>query len=177
MDDSRLEVYSFDAQVMTLAHHHWLQAEQQRYLYRDAQGDLVIKNHLFKLHDYAPDGLGLESFIRQVLGARAIGAKRLLTFAAGDYSVKDEWIGYYVWPRFGFNADLDLIERRFLPPLLRGAKTINDLLKRGGQDYWFRYGFGREMIFELDARSNSIKTLILYWREKQYERLTSSRNS
>lgn len=167
LDDARLEVYETKARVLTLAHQHWLQEEQQRYLYREDNGDLVLQNALFKLHDYAPPQTGLTSLIRQVWGARALGVKRIVTFAAGDYASKDEWIGYYVWPRLGFQAELSPLEQETLPPPLQGAKTVGDLLRRaGGQEYWFRWGFGRAMIFPLDARSAAIKTLILYWREK-----------
>lgn len=167
LDDARIEVFNFEDRVMTLAHHLWLREEQQRYLYRNAQGELLIKNQLFKLHEYALPGVGLESFTRQVLGARALGVKRILTFAAGSYEERNEWIGYYVWPRFGFQADLTILEQETLPLPLQGAKTIHDLMKREeGIEYWFRWGFGRDMIFHLDARSSSIKTLILYWREK-----------
>ena len=167
LDDSRIQVFERDGRIMTLASQHWLEEEQKRYLYRNEQGELVIKNALFKLLEYAPDGLGRDAFVRQVIGARALGVDHLETFAAGSKDTPG-WNGYYTWPRFGFNASLTDDEKRLLQflPGFRGVRDLNDVILRGGETWWKAAGDGRNMVFHLDGRRRSVKILLLYLREK-----------
>lgn len=167
MDDSRIQVFEQDGRIMTLASHHWLEDEQKRFLYRNQQGALVIKNVLFKLLEYAPDGLGRDAFVRQIIGARALGVNYLETFAAGSKQAEG-WNGYYTWPRLGYNALLTDDEKRLLQflPGFRGVRDLNDLILRGGGTWWKDAGDGRDMVFYLDGRRRSVKILLLYLREK-----------
>lgn len=169
LDDSRIEVFERDGRIITLANHHWLEEEQKRSLYRNQQGALVLKNALFKLHDYAPDGLGRDAFVRQVIGARALDVNHLETFAAGSKDTPG-WNGYYTWPRFGYNGIWQPHELRALrrDPRFRGLRIndLNDLILRHGEEWWEEWGDGREMIFNLDGRSRSMKILLRYLQTK-----------
>jgi hypothetical protein len=143
--------------------------KQIRLLSRDAQGRLFLTNDLFRVSQTAPVGTGLRSFARQVAGARALGIHRIETYAVGSKQFP-QWNGYYTWPRFGYNAELAYEEKLLLQflPRFRGVRDLNDLILRGGADWWAENGDGREMVFHLDGRCRSVKILLQYLDEKGF---------
>lgn len=151
--------------------HPWLK-EQHRWMRRDAQGDLMIFNYRFYKQAGAPAGVGLDSFHRQVLGARALGVKRIETYAAGDHfsaQRNDGEVGYLVWAKFGFNALLPEKYRRLAvrTPALIGVMDLNDLMTRpGGAKWWQEFGSGLKMIFNLSPDSPMMDVFRDYLRSK-----------
>jgi hypothetical protein len=140
---------------------------QIRILSRDAQGRLVLYNHLFRVSQTAPPGTGLRSFARQVAGARALGIHRIVTYATGDRDTPN-WNGYYTWPRCGYNGQLTEREKRLLSflPQFRGVRDLNDLILSGGAGWWREKGSPRDLVFHLDGRRRSVRILLQYLCEK-----------
>lgn len=151
--------------------HHPFIAEQSRWMRRDQYGDLIIFNHRFYKTPTAPAGIGLDSFQRQVKGARALGVVRLETFAVGSYQTllaKGE-VGYLVWAKFGFDAPLLVTQRAILNQFspLAGVKTINALFRRsGGEEWWKRNGTDTKMDFDLQPQSSMMGQFRRYLRGK-----------
>jgi hypothetical protein len=167
LDEATVEVQvNSDGRIVTAVAHPYIQT-QIRILSRDAQGRLVLDNHLFRVSQTAPPGTGLRSFARQVAGVRALGIHRIVTYAVGSKQFP-QWNGYYTWPRFGYNAELAYEEKLLLQflPRFRGVRDLNDLILRGGADWWAENGDGREMVFHLDGRRRSVKILLPYLDEK-----------
>lgn len=128
-----------------------------------------IHNDLLKLKKTAPDGLGTRIFASQVQEAAAQGFKTIVTYAAGD-ARQAGWNGYYTWPRLGYDALLQPWEASRLPPNLRGATTVLDVMATPeGRAWWKANGAGREMTFDLRPGSRSRKTLDAYLAEKNIQ--------
>lgn len=131
----------------------------------DANGELYGYIHEVRAASgQRGQGLGARAFARQVAGARSLGLKRFELWAAGN--VRDtSYNGYYTWARFGFDARL-ATERAFLPPHLRGAKSINELILAGEQQWWKQHGTERTMIFEVHDGSSMMQVFRAYLKEK-----------
>lgn len=145
--------------------------DQERWLRRDAQGELIIFNYRFFKKRDAPTGIGLESFLIQVQGAKKLGVKRIETFAAGDHNTLSlgREVGYLVWAKFGFDALLTDNERQGLnrDPALAGVRTLNELIKRpGGAEWWKLHGSDKHLVFELDDSSSMLGVFRDYLRKK-----------
>lgn len=132
---------------------------------RDAQDTLFAYIHEVRVAvGRSGQGLGIQAFLRQVAGAKALGITRFELWAAGD--VRDtSHNGYYTWARFGFDALLGN-EKRFLPARLLQAQTINDLMLRGEHRWWKLHGSERSMVFDLADDSSMMAVLRAYRKEK-----------
>ena len=134
---------------------------------KDADGSLFAYiHHVYAAVGYSGQGNGARAFLRQVNAARRLGLKRFELFAAG-YPGSIEENGYYVWGRYGFDAPLSGEEQRRLPAPLTGATTINQLLQRGGLQWWKRFGSFRSMSFDLADGSEMMNAFLDYLKEKQ----------
>jgi hypothetical protein len=133
---------------------------------KDADGSLFAYiHHAYAAPGQSGKGYGVRAFLRQVNAARQLGLKRFELFAAGDFGSTDE-NGYYVWARFGFDAPLREDEQAVLPPPLKGRTTVNQLIRRGGQKWWKRYGNARSMSFDLADDSEMMSVFRDYLTEK-----------
>lgn len=133
---------------------------------KDADGSLFAYiHHAYAAPGQSGKGYGVRAFLRQVNAARQLGLKRFELFAAGNPGSKDE-NGYYVWPRFGFDAPLREIERQALPSGLTGAITLNQVIQLGGHWWWKIVGNARSMVFDLRDESEMMKTFRAYLNEK-----------
>lgn len=88
-------------------------------------------------------GVGGRMLAQQAAAARVMGVSRIVTEAAGNYSMRNEFNGYYTWARVGFNskiperaknAMLSELERRGLEKStiyrdLKRSKDLNSLFK------------------------------------------------
>jgi GNAT superfamily N-acetyltransferase len=110
-------------------------------------------------------GWGARAFRRQVEAAQRLGVQRFELFAAGHPGDRSD-IGYYVWARFGFNAPLRADEKSTLPDYWRDITDINQLIRRGGQKWWWANGDFREMVFELRPNSAMMQIFRDYLKEK-----------
>jgi len=168
LDDSELSVYDIGGDVYIRIKHPLIES-QDRYIKQDARGRLYIENNDFIKAQDAPRGVGLQSFARQVFGARNLGAHRIAAHAAGTINTP-QWNGYYTWPRLGYNAPLTAEEMADLPPALRGATDLHELFERGGAEYWKQYGSAKDVVFDLSDGSDSVRRLLAYIKEKELEK-------
>lgn len=172
LDESKVIVRKKkDADELRIEIQHPQIQDQQRWIRCTPQGELIIFNYRFYKKPDAPSGVGLTSFLRQVKQASAFGVKRIETFGAGTYRslrVRGE-SGYFVWARFGFDAPLLVSQQVLLTrnPLLRGAKTLNDLFARpGGAEWWKINGEELYLVFDLSPQSSMMDIFRSYLQEK-----------
>jgi hypothetical protein len=122
-----------------------------------------------------PKGTGGAITERIVRAAQecSIPFKKIHLMAAGgrvwadrDEKTGDRWVGYSVWPKYGFDmklisSDLTLFKRfQYFPRGVSSVKTVSDLLALPqGLEFWKMNGSGLYMEFELDSKSKSSSTL------------------
>jgi len=104
-------------------------------------------------------GIGGRIFASQVETARANGFASITTRAEKGPG----FVGYTVWPKFGYDAPLTWDALKNLPPSLKGAETVLDLYaKKGGREHWEKYGDTVDMTFDLSKGSRSNKVFDKY---------------
>jgi len=97
-------------------------------------------------------GLGLRVIQRQLHSARNLGVLRIVGRAGRRHGEN----GYYTWPRFGFDGPLPVQVRQRLPPGLRGARTVLDLIDcEAGRRWWRQNGVPLHVSFDLADGSRS----------------------
>jgi hypothetical protein len=139
-------------------------------VYRSADGPamwidaLYIRNVMLAPH--APRRLISVGFGLMAIAAYRLGFKQISLFAAGcgplptDYA--DTMVGYMVWPKFGFDAQVVPVELdRFPNRALLRAATIQDV-RSAAPGWWEEHGSGRTMYFDLTAGSRSWSLLLNY---------------
>ena len=126
-----------------------------------------IYNDLFKVDECLPKGIAVRALALQVSSAKKLGIGSIKCKAAG--SRVSEWVGYKVWPKFGYDNKLST-----LAPLARGAfeqmpelmdrlmkargytsrdsVTIRDLyLYPRSRDWWEENGYGFDATLRLEG--------------------------
>lgn len=93
------------------------------------------------------------------------GFRQLTLFAGGSGPLPlqpeaDDLIGYFIWPKFGFDAPLIAADINMWPKL-QGCASVLDVMARDSV-LWEQHGRGREMSFDLAAGSRSWRVLINY---------------
>lgn len=93
------------------------------------------------------------------------GFKQLTLFAGGSGPLPlqpeaDDLIGYFIWPKFGFDAPLIAADINMWPQL-QGCASVLDVVARDSV-LWEQHGRGREMSFDLAPGSRSWRVLINY---------------
>lgn len=172
LDDATLKVVKKKgADELRIEVEHPRIKEQHRWMRRDEKGDLLIFNFKFYKHSGAPPEVGLDSFQRQVVGAQALGVKRIETFAAGNHeSLKSKnEVGYLVWAKFGFDARLAVEQRMQLQqtPELATVETLNELISLpAGEEWWKLNGSPMKMVFELTADSSMMRVFRRHLKKK-----------
>lgn len=114
----------------------------------------------------APPRLITVAFGFMAIAAYRLGFKFISLYGAGRGPLPradaDGLVGYAVWPRFGFDAEVLPVELdRFPDPALRHATTIQDVRKTS-PGWWEGHGSGRTMAFDLTPNSRSWSILINY---------------
>ncbi len=145
-----------------------------------------IANILFDTSPCFPEGLGSRVFTQQVKSASEAGFKYIETVAG----MGGKYVGYYVWPKFGYNVKVYLTEdmenpryvvlynylKRWLQKNSNSYATeekgfsanLLDIYacKAGdrfiGQELWKEVGETRTMIFDLTPNSLSMRILEAY---------------
>ena len=108
-------------------------------------------------------GLGMRVFHRQLENAKALGVARIEAVAGRRHDEN----GYYTWPRFGFDGPLPEEVKRRLPPGLRRAAALLDLMAcETGRRWWRRHGCTIPVAFDLADCSRSQEVFRRYVREK-----------
>jgi len=145
--------------------------------FRDEAGpamwlDALYIRRLMLAHN-APERMATVSFGLMAITAYRLGFQRISLFAAGRGPLEpndpDTYIGYDVWPKFGFDAPVIPAElNRFPMPQLDSACTVQDVIA-AAPEWWSMHGTGRRMQFDLTAGSRSWSVLLNYLYEALQE--------
>lgn len=132
--------------------------------YMDAEGASLRVDALFirrlMLAGDAPDRLATVSFGLMAISAYRLGFKHIALFAAGNGPIdpddRDEFVGFAIWPKFGFDASLDPAELNRAPTKsLRACKTVQEVIAVD-RHWWNMHGGGRDMRFDLSAHTGRL---------------------
>lgn len=138
--------------------------------YRDAEGTSL---HVDALHirrlmlaGDAPERLATVAFGLMAITAYRLGFEHISLFAAGNGPIDpfdpDGFVGFAVWPKFGFDAPLSHAELNMAPSEeLRACRTVQEVIAVDS-DWWDAHGRGRDMHFDLSAGSRSWGILLNY---------------
>jgi hypothetical protein len=108
-------------------------------------------------------GLGTRAFSDQVKALFAAGGREITTTAGKGGRGADKMNGYYTWARMGYDSELEDRYRYRLPPALKGARTVQDLMATPeGRQHWKATGYMDSMRFDLTPGSRSIRVLNEY---------------
>lgn len=137
---------------------------------RDDEGRLSAHHDLFVLNDGKGEGVGARLFARQVAALRNSGFEVIDVLAAGSWQEGQNggFNGYYTWPRFGYDGALhsDLIPA--LPPALKDARMMLDVMStEEGRDWWKKKGRWINLEFDLTEGSRSLQVHEAYLAERK----------
>ena len=136
----------------------------------------ITNEEFFVKEGHRNKGLGIKVFTEQVEAASALGFEKINTHAVRGGDVN----GYYTWPRFGFDVDIDNVDfslaqeiysQGFATPAGKNVKKISDLMRtKEGREWWKEHGDSVECSFDLAEGSLSRKVLNGYNEEKRRQR-------
>lgn len=124
----------------------------------------VFMDHIFLRQD-APHYLGTVAFALCAMTAHRMAFTRISLIAGGGREFHTQMIGYFFWPKMGFDAPLTESEREALPEF-GDCKTVLELCAINEQ-WWCDNGAQRWMEFDLQAESPSWRKLLDYLRMKE----------
>lgn len=139
-------------------------------VYRSEAGPALWVDALFvrniMLAADAPRRLMTVAFGFMAIAAYRLGFELITLYGAGrgplSLAGADGLVGYAVWPRFGFDAEVFPVELdRFPKPALRHATSIQDV-RKAAPGWWEDHGSGRTMAFDLAPNSRSWSILLNY---------------
>jgi hypothetical protein len=118
------------------------------------------------LADDAPERLATVAFGLMAISAYRLGFDHISLFAAGNGPIDPEdpegFVGFAVWPKFGFDAPLEPAELNMAPSeALHACRTVQEVIAVD-PDWWNVHGRGRDMRFDLSADSRSWAILLNY---------------
>ena len=135
-----------------------------RLIQRDDDGRVFIHNHLLTIdEDKQGGGIGVAIFGNQVREATARGVAYLDTTAERG----EKFVGYKVWPKFGYDAPIPAALIPHLPPELDYVENISELMyNNGGREWWEEHGVTTDMKFDLGEESDSLAVWNAYRQER-----------
>lgn len=152
----------------TVVNNHVIQNPHKNRLgiYRGQHGeaDLFIDglhvDHYFLNEHQTPPTLGTVAFALCAITAHLAELAQISLVAAGGRGFDHRYVGYKVWPKFGFNAPLEPGEVARLPHLTHCA-SVQDVLA-ADPAWWEDHGSQRLMTFDLAGGSTSWRKLLPY---------------
>lgn len=154
--------------------------EFKRILSYERVGDVSrptkIRNDQFMVDQDAPEGIGTRMLATQVLSAEAEGFREIETTAAGRAGTT--WQGYYVWPRLGFDGEIEEDFLRDMPDDVRRdvdeladgepPRFLHMMASPTGRQWWKENGRDVDVSFPLGGRQDNLSREVLfgYAREK-----------
>ncbi|MDR0780656.1 MAG: hypothetical protein LBF16_08175 [Pseudomonadales bacterium] len=135
-------------------------------IYRDSSGvaDLFIDglfvDHYFLNEHHTPPMLGTIAFALCAITAHLAKLSQISLVAAGGRGFDGRYIGYKVWPKFGFDAPLEPHEVSHVPGLAH-CNSVQEVMAVDPA-WWERRGSQRVMTFDLTAGSASWQKLLSY---------------
>lgn len=114
----------------------------------------------------APRRFCTVAFGLMAVAAYRFGFSHIQVYGAGNGPLQphdpDALIGYWVWPKLGFDAPVHAVEMiRHPDTAMHGLRTLQEVLARSPQ-WWQTYGSARPMQFDLRANSPSWSILLNY---------------
>jgi hypothetical protein len=138
--------------------------------YRDDEGTSLRVDALYirrlMLAVDAPERMGTVAFGLMAISAYRLGFRHISLLAAGNGPIDpddpDGFVGFAVWPKFGFDAPLEPAELNMAPSeALRACRTVQEVIAVD-PEWWEVHGRGRDMRFDLSADSRSWGILLNY---------------
>jgi hypothetical protein len=116
----------------------------------------------FYLKESAPKGLGTKVLYHQTKSLLSYNPDvKIVTYASRAASLNT--VGYYVWPRLGYDGTIPLNLRKDLPPEFKDYNLVSDFMKtKEGREWWREHGASFTGIFD----KNSLEILEQYIQEK-----------
>jgi len=165
----------YDALEVVIKHNEFIY--YIRDFYKDTDGKIKIHNDYFKplKNNKMPKGVGAMALYKEITEARKYGIENFQTYAFGNFYDIEEWSGYYVWPYFGFNANVpqdfkdqirsitkwNIQSEVDLYNFIKKCKSLNELFKNSHAALlWKRYGSNIETTFDSNPNSENYKILI-----------------
>jgi hypothetical protein len=113
-----------------------------------------------------PRGFCTVAFGLMVVTAYRLGFSHIQLYGAGHGPLHrddpDALVGYWVWPKLGFDAPVDAAEMTRHPDgSMHGLRTVQEVLSRSSE-WWEAYGSARPMRFDLRSNSPSWSILLNY---------------
>lgn len=124
-------------------------------------------DHFFLNERKTPPSLGTFAFTLCAITAHLAGLDHISLIAAGGKGFSPRHIGFKVWPKLGFDADLLPGETDGAPPHLQGCHTVQQAVTADAA-WWDEHGSQRLMTFDLAADSVSWQKLVPYASEKAF---------
>ena len=122
--------------------------------------DALHIDHFFLNERNTPPSLGTFAFALSAITAHRLGLARVSLVAAGGRGFHPRHIGYRVWPKLGFDAEL--LPGELADPLGPvGCQTVQDVLAVDAA-WWEHNGSQRRMTFDLAAHSRAWRKLLPY---------------
>ena len=144
--------------------------KSQSKLYKDNDGEFVIYNRYMEVRKKG-QGLGTEVLQRQVEAASRMGVSKLKGVAVRrEGTTGVPLVGYYVWPRLGYDGKLTDLHKKALPKELSeyDPEMVSDLMmSKKGRDWWRANGSTFNVEFDLSKNSWGRKTLERLIRKKR----------
>ena len=107
-------------------------------------------------------GIGRQWFYRQKTTCEEFGIKKINTLAVRSAFSH----GFFILPRFGFDAKIPFFLRERLSPPLRDCFTLADLFRASrGKNWWRIHGVSLDVSFDLTPGSVSQKVWNAYFAE------------
>jgi hypothetical protein len=119
----------------------------------------------FYLRRQAPEWLGTVAFALCAMVAHRLGYSHISLIAGGGRDHDPRMIGYFFWPKLGFDAPLDAGETDGYPQLA-ACRTVQHVLA-ADEAWWREHGAQRWMEFDLAADSPGWGKLLDYLGEKE----------
>ncbi|MDQ1812675.1 hypothetical protein RBA41_05090 [Massilia sp. CCM 9210] len=118
------------------------------------------------LRSEAPSRFGTVAFGLMVVTAYRLGFSHIQLFAAGRGPLQpddpDALVGYWVWPKLGFDAAVNAAEiSRHPSAAMHGLRTVQEVTART-PEWWKACGSARPMLFDLRSNSPSWSILLNY---------------
>jgi hypothetical protein len=129
----------------------------------DRGGDTLYNDFLRVKYSAQKRGMGTEIFKQQVDHAIENGFKRIKTNAGGNPKLQSGMIGYYTWPRLGYDAAIGaaVFPMRVLDyARAHGLKRTSDFMRDAEHRKWWRDN-GVEHDAEFDLREGSLSRRVL----------------
>ncbi|MDR0780189.1 MAG: hypothetical protein LBF16_05780 [Pseudomonadales bacterium] len=130
--------------------------------------DLFIEDmhidHYYLNERQTPPNLGTLAFALCAITAHLAGMGRITLVAAGGQGSNARYVGFKVWPKFGFDAPL-LPGEIESAPHLANCVTVQDVIALD-EAWWMEHGTQRRMAFDLSPQSRSWQKLIPYAAKK-----------